>query len=107
MCEIPDTLQFEAIGLGDNWNERVQPVIDAAFKAAEDTCCGKRKGAVTRAVFKAATEARLGIAWGSVLRKDDKPDYYVWPLDRRGIAHTVAEWLEREHANRITARDLA
>ena len=104
MCEPMRNLRIHAIDIADSATV-VQPVIDAAFAASDAACCATRKAAVSRAVYEAARQANLRIAWGDVLNPD-APDYIVWP-ERTIHHHTVADVLSREHAHEIRARDLA
>lgn len=102
MCEKMTGIRLEALDV-DESAEKLRPVIDAAFAAADDACCATRKNAVSRAVFEAARDLGYRVAWGDVLATDG-PDFYVWPVDTRH-AYTVARVLEENRAHEITARD--
>lgn len=102
MCEPLTTLRLESLDI--KGTDSVRPVIDAAFSAADSTCCAMRKNAVSRAVFETARELGFRVAWGDVLN-DEAPDFYIWPADS-WKRETIRRHLEDHRASEIRARDL-
>ena len=109
MCDPIEELRFEHIDTRDSDPMDTKPIIDAAWKAQEESCCAKRWNAISRAVFDTATELGFNVAWGDVLKRDTDPEavhFYVWPKTTIHT-HTVSRILEENNAYLISPRSFA
>lgn len=105
MCDPIDKFRFVHIDTRNVDKDEVTPIIDAAFKAQDESCCAKRQNAITKAVFDTADALGYAVAWGDVLKRDDEDGvhFYIWRRDTMHI-HTVRDMLAREHGTEITHR---
>ena len=110
MCDKIETLRFEHIDSRHAKPDAVRPIIDAAFKAQDESCCALRWNAIHRAAYAKATELGFGIATGDTIKRlDNDPDavhFYVWPANTIH-KHTVARILEENNAHKMTGRSYA